>query len=435
MIQVLSSAWALLLGLMLLMVGNGIQGTLLGIRGAIEGFSAFEMSIVMSSYFAGFLFGSRAAPGLIRRVGHVRVFAALGSFISAVLILYPAVADPIVWSILRLAIGFCFSGVYVTAESWLNNAATNETRGKALSLYLIVQMIGIIAAQGLVMAGDPSGFILFIIPSVLVSISFAPILLTVAPTPAFDTARRMTLRELFHNSPLGVVGMLLVGSAYAAQFGMAAVYGTEAGLSIRELTIFVSMFYVGGLVLQYPIGQISDRMERRQLIILTAFVAMVASIAAALSESFIVLLAAAFMIGGMLGPLYALLIAHTNDYLEPEDMAAASAGLMFVNGVGAIMGPLATGWIMGAFGANGFFVVLAVSLAALVAYGMWRTTQRAGVPVEDTASYVTVLAQASPVAVELAQEVYVDALEEEAANAENRASEDILSQNSTPNAQ
>lgn len=256
-------------------------------------------------------------------------------------------------------------------------------------------------------------------------------MLSVAPTPAFDTARRMTLRTLFHNSPLGVVGMLLVGSAYAAQFGMAAVYGTEAGLSIRELSLFVSMFYVGGLVLQYPIGLISDRMERRQLIILTAGIATAASIAAALITTYSVLLVAAFLIGGMLGPLYALLIAHTNDFLEPEDMAAASAGLMFVNGVGAIAGPLATGWIMGAFGANGFFLVLAASLAALVVYGLWRSTRRAGVPVEETTSYVTVLAQASPVAVELAQEVYVDALEEEAEEPLNDPGEDIMSQKTT----
>ena len=206
MLQVLRSSWALLLGMTLLMVGNGMQGTLLGIRGAIEGFSTFEMSIVMSGYFLGFLGGSRLAPEMIRRVGHVRVFAALGSFISAVLILYPAFTDPTAWTIGRIMIGFCFSGVYVTAESWLNNAATNETRGKALSLYLIVQMIGIVSAQALMLAGDPSGFILFIIPSVLVSISFAPILLSISPTPAFGTAKAMTLRELFTRSPSAVSG-------------------------------------------------------------------------------------------------------------------------------------------------------------------------------------------------------------------------------------
>ena len=172
--QVLRSAWALLFGILLLMVGNGLQGSLIGIRGAIEEFSTTELSVITSAYFAGFLFGSRLAPEMIRRVGHVRVFAALGSFISAVLILYPTITEPWAWTVLRIAIGFCFCGVYVTAESWLNNAATNETRGKALSLYMIVQMLGIVSAQGVVSLGDPGGFVLFIVPSVLVSIAFAP---------------------------------------------------------------------------------------------------------------------------------------------------------------------------------------------------------------------------------------------------------------------
>ncbi|MBT8456526.1 MAG: MFS transporter, partial [Alphaproteobacteria bacterium] len=197
MIQVLGASWALLLGLSLLMLGNGMMGTLMGIRGGIEGFSTFEMSIVTSAYFVGFLGGSRMAPEMIRRVGHVRVFAALGSFISAALILFPAIADPWVWTALRVLIGFCFSGVYVTAESWLNNSVDNTNRGKALSLYVIVQMLGIIVAQGVVTTGDPSGFILFIIPSVLVSISFAPILLSISPTPAFETTKAMTLRQLY----------------------------------------------------------------------------------------------------------------------------------------------------------------------------------------------------------------------------------------------
>jgi MFS family permease len=423
MIQVLGNSWALLLGIMFLMVGNGIQGTLLGIRGGIEGFSTFEMSIVMSSYFVGFLFGSRLAPELIRRVGHVRVFAALCSFISAVLILYPTLTDPIAWSALRLFVGFCFSGVYVTAESWLNNQATNETRGTSLALYLIVQMIGVIAAQGLVAVGDPSGFILFILPSVLVSISFAPILLSISPTPAFDTARRMTLRDLFRSSPLGAVGMILVGGANAAVFGMAGVYGTEAGLPVSQLSLFVAMFYVGGLVLQVPIGFVSDRVDRRLVIIGAAAVAIAASLAGWLLPQFVLLLTAAFFIGGMLGPLYGLLIAHTNDFLDNEDMASGAAGLMFLNGIGAIAGPLAVGWIMGPLGSQGFFVVLAVLCTAVMLYGLWRTTRRPSVPVDETASYAPVFSQTSPVAMELATEYYADALEEVAEANEAEAAE------------
>jgi len=177
---VLTNSWALLLGMFLLMVGNGLQVTLLAVRGDIEGFSASTMSLVMSGYFLGFLLGSRSAPWLIKRVGHVRVFAALASFISAVFILYPTLADPYAWAILRILVGFCFSGVYVVAESWLNGIATNERRGQTLSAYLIVQMLGIIASQGLLVAADPSGFLLFVLISVLVSISFAPILLSVS---------------------------------------------------------------------------------------------------------------------------------------------------------------------------------------------------------------------------------------------------------------
>ena len=237
MVQVLSRSWALLLGMMLLMVGNGLQGTLLGVRGGIEGFSTFEMSFVMSAYFAGFLVGSRVAPQMIRRVGHVRVFAALASFVSAILILYPAFTNPVAWACGRIAIGFCFSGVYVAAESWLNNSADNSNRGKALSIYMIVQMFGIVSAQALLAIGDATGYALFIVSSVLVSISFAPILLSVAPTPAFETAKPMPLRTLIETSPLSCLGMFLLGGVFSAQFGMSAVYGTAAGLSVTQISL------------------------------------------------------------------------------------------------------------------------------------------------------------------------------------------------------
>ena len=186
MLNVLRQSWPLLLGVMLLMVGNGVQGTLLGVRGAAEGFSTLQLSIVMSSYFLGFLIGAQLTPIMIRRVGHVRVFSAMGSLISAVLILYPLLVDWTAWSLMRVLIGFCFSGIYITAESWLNNSATNETRGQALSAYMIVQMLGIIASQGLLAMGDPQGFGLFIIPSVLVSLAFMPILLADTPAPTFE---------------------------------------------------------------------------------------------------------------------------------------------------------------------------------------------------------------------------------------------------------
>jgi MFS family permease len=368
----------------------------------------------MSAYFLGFLGGSRMAPEMIRRVGHVRVFAALGSFISAVLILYPAITDPWAWTLLRVIIGFCFSGVYVTAESWLNNAATNETRGQALSLYMIVQMAGIVAAQGLLTLGDPSGFILFIIPSVLVSISFAPILLSVSPTPPFETTKPMSIRALYHVSPLGCVGAFLLGGVYSALFGMAAVYGTQSGLSVAQISAFVAAIYVGGLLMQFPIGWMSDRMDRRQLILGTAVLGCIGALAGLMFESrFSVLLGAMFVVGGTSNPLYALIIAYTNDFLEHEDMAAASGGMIFLNGVGAVAGPLITGWIMGYAGPSGFFLFLAALLGSLAAYAAYRMTQRRAPLVSETGTYSPVLPSATSVAVEAAQEVFIEGQEEE----------------------
>ena len=418
MLQVLKSSWALLLGILLLMIGNGLQGTLLGVRGNLEGFSTVTMSIVMSAYFLGFLGGSRMAPLMIRRVGHVRVFAALASLISAVLILYPAIAHPAAWALGRVVIGFCFSGVYVTAESWLNHSASNETRGQALSLYMIVQMAGVVTAQGLFVLGDPSGYILFIISSVLVSVSFAPILLSISPTPAFDTTKPMSLRELYHLSPLSCVGMFMLGGVFSAQFGMASVYGSLAGFTLGQISMFVSAMTIGALLWQFPIGWFSDRMDRRVLIIVISAIGGVAAVLGFLFQNqFTLLLSASFIVGGMANPLYALLIAYTNDFLENDDMAAAAGGLVFINGLGAITGPLITGWLMGLVGPGGFFLFLAGLLVSLALYGAYRTTQRAAPAIEDTGSYSPVLPTASPVAVELAQEVFIDtALEEESNN-------------------
>ncbi|MEL7150140.1 MAG: MFS transporter [Pseudomonadota bacterium] len=417
MLEVLSRSWALLLGVLLLMVGNGLQGSLIGIRGAIEDFSTGELSIITSAYFVGFLFGSRMAPELIRRVGHVRVFAALGSFVSAVLILYPAITEPWAWMVLRVIFGFCFSGVYVTAESWLNNASTNDTRGKALSLYMIVQMSGIISSQALLNVADPAGFILFVIPSVLVSISFAPILLSAVPTPAFDTTQSMNFKRLYVTSPTSVIGMFLMGAVFAAQFGMASIYGIEAGLSVVEISLFVSAIFLGGLVLQYPIGWMSDRMDRRVLILASAVLGMAAALLGWFFGSvFEALLVAGFLMGGASNPLYALLIAYMNDYLDAEDMAAASGGLIFVNGLGAIVGPILTGWAMSQIGAQGFWVYLLGVMVMMAGYVAYRMTQRvslyAGEEEYDAVAYAPISPSATPVAVEVASEIYAENTED-----------------------
>jgi MFS family permease len=398
MLIVLRNTWPLFLGLMFLMLGNGLQGTLLGIRGDQAGFTTGQMSVVMSAYFVGFLFASRMAPAMIRRVGHVRVFAALGSCISAALILFPTFTDPIAWTLLRVVLGFCFCGVYITVESWLNDASTNETRGRAMSLYLIVQMVGIIAAQALVNLPDPSGFVLFVIPSVLVSIAFAPILLSAGPAPVFQTAKPMRLIEIYRTSPLGCVSVFLLGGIFSAMFGMAAVFGTQADLSVREISIFVAVIYTGGLLCQYPIGWLSDRMDRRKLILALAALGAVAAFAVMpFTGVFGALLVTGFVLGGVVNPLYSLAIAYTNDYLKPEDMAAASAGLLFLNGIGAIGGPLLVGWMMSVLGPGGFFAFMGGLLAAMALYSVYRMTQRKAGTI--TGAFVPVVPSASSAAV------------------------------------
>lgn len=412
--QVLGSAWPLLLGVLLLMVGNGMQGSLMGIRGSIEAFSTTQLSIVSAGYFIGILIGSRLSPELIRRVGHVRVFAALGSFISAAMILFPALTEVWAWFLLRLVLGLSFSGVYVVAESWLNNAADNEHRGQALSLYMVAQMMGIVAGQGILNLADPAGYILFVIPSVLVSLAFAPILLSASPTPAFDTTKGMTLRQLFVVSPTGIVGMCCVGMAFGALFGMGAIWGAQAGLSVAEISLFMSAIFLGGMVLQMPIGWMSDRMDRRILILLCALIGALAGLLGwFLGDSFTIVLVSGFILGGTSNPLYSLLIAYTNDYLESDDMAAASGGLIFATGIGSICGPMLTGWMLGAMGPSGFWLYLFVVMAALSAYVLYRMTQRQSVYAEeegdyDAVAYAMVSPAASPIAVELAQEVYAE---------------------------
>jgi len=405
MLKVLSATWPLLLGMMLLMLGNGIQGTLLGIRGGIEGFETWQLSVVMSAYFLGFLAGSQLAPRMLARVGHVRVFAALGSLVSAVFVLYAALPDWMVWTGLRVLIGFCFAGVYVTAESWLNDAATNETRGQALSLYMIVQMVGIITAQGLLNLADPGGYTLFVMASVMVSIAFTPILLTVSPAPAFAATKSMSLMRLWVVSPLGCVGIFIMGGVYSALFGMAAVWGGLVGLSVLEISVFVAAIYVGGLMFQYPIGWVSDRMDRRQLIVAVAVACGVtALVAGVFAMPFVGLVTAAFLIGGLANPLYALLLAHTNDFLQADDMAGASGGLLFINGVGAVAGPLIIGWLMGAFGPGGFFLFISALCLVLTVYASWRMTRRDAPSLADQGAYTPLTPAASVVTLDAAFE-------------------------------
>lgn len=414
MLTAIRNSWALLFGMMLLMIGNGLQGTVLGVRGDAEGMGPSVLGFVMSAYFVGFLGGTQVTPYLLRKVGHVRVFAALASMISAAFILYAAVVDPIAWFLMRVLVGFCLSGVYVVAESWLNDGATNETRGQTMSAYIFAQMIGIVIAQALLNVADPGGYDLFVIMSVLVSISFAPILLSSSPVPMFETTRRMPLTELYRTSPLGCVGMCLLGAVFGCLFGMGAVYAADLGMSNVEISIFIGMIYIGGLVFQIPIGWASDRMDRRVLIAGVTLAGAVAALIAGAMDGFILLTAMGFVVGGMANPLYSLLAAYVNDMLAQEDMASAAGGLILINGVGALTAPIVVGFVMENIGPSGFFVVIATAMGGIFVYSLYRMTQRPSTPVDETGPMVAMSPVVSQVATDAAWEAAMEDAQETA---------------------
>lgn len=419
MFGVLKNTWPLMLGMMLLMLGNGLQGTLLGVRGSLENIDPATMGLIMSAYFIGFLGGSRAAPWMLKRVGHIRVFAALGSLVSAAFILYAAVVHPIAWLLLRLLVGFCFSGIYVVAESWLNHSSTNEQRGQSLSLYLIVQMLGIVLGQLLLNLADPSGYDLFVLITVLVSVSFAPILLSVSPAPVHETTKAMSIKDLISASPLACFGTLMLGGVFATLFGMAPVYATESGFTIAQVSYFIMAIYLGGMLLQYPIGWLSDRFDRRYLIIIvSALCALSAAVGLLFSDSYIALVVIAFVIGGTSNPMYSLLLAYANDYTETDQMAAVSGGLLFINGLGAMTGPILVGYAMSELGIHWFFITISVLMAITCIYGIYRMTQRTyDIAPEDAAPHVLVTSRSTPAgaefAIEAADEAQLELLEEE----------------------
>lgn len=453
MSTVLRSSWPLFLGLLLLMIGNGAQGTVLGVRAVIENISTETYGFISAAYFAGFLLGSTVTPNLIRKVGHVRVFAALGSLISAAVIVYVWIVDPVAWLLMRVVIGFGFSGVYIVSESWLNEAVDNSQRGQALGVYTLTQMIGVVLGQQILNLGDPASFELFIIISVLVSLSFAPILLTVTPAPISATAKPMTLKELYVASPLGCFGIFTLGGALGTMFGMSAVYGARIELSVAEIAAFATALYTGAVMIQPVIGWLSDRMDRRLLIIAVALSsaglcvlaaafggvslgALGGGAQSALAERLVGAAPAAFealgvagdapsfeilmlyplsaLVGGLINTLYPLITAHTNDFLEPEQMASASSGLVFLNGVGALCGPIIVGFAMTYFGDDSFWLFMALLMLAMGLFGVYRATQRATVGVEETSPFAAVTQRVSAVGAEMMQEAMIDKMQSDA---------------------
>ena len=417
MLAAIASAWALLFGIALLMLGNGLQVSLLGIRATQENFTEIETGLVMSAYYLGFLGGSLLAPKVVRNVGHVRVFAALASLASTAVLIHAIFIEPATWAAMRLITGFCYAGLYVVAESWLNDRATNETRGKLLSVYMVVVLSGMAGGQLLLNLAAPSGFELFVLASVLVSIALIPISLTAGAAPAFAAARPVGLVELYRLSPRGVVGAAGTGLAHGILFGMGAVFAERAGFTVGQISIFMSVMILGGILFQWPIGGLSDRFDRRRIMTVVTFAAAIFAVLAVIminTGAIAGLFIAAMLVGGLSLPMYSLAIAHTNDYLEPGQMIAAGGTLVLAGGLGACLGPLTASLAMQILGPDGFFWCLAAAHAGIGVFALYRMSQRAAKPLDQQMPSVAV-GRASPLAVGLAMKSVRDQMDRDVA--------------------
>jgi MFS family permease len=383
-----SAASALLLGIALLMIGNGLGGSVVGIRAELESFNTIATGAIMAAYFGGFLVGARMTIRLLAGVGHVRVFAALASMASTMALVQAIAVSPAVWAPTRFITGMCMAGLYVVAESWLNDIATVRTRGRLLAAYMVVSMGGLGIGQGLLVAASALDVTLFIVASVLISMAVVPISLSTTSAPPIMTPEPMSLRELVRIVPTGVVSMFFVGLAAGVLFGMGAVYATRSGLNSNQTALFLFAPIIGAVVFQFPLGILSDRVPRRGMLAIVASAAAVISLVLArLDISSLGGTIAMIALGGAIFPLYSLSIAYTNDWIPNSKMVAASSSLVMVNGAGAIIGPLATAALF-AVADEAFFFLIAGSHGAMATYIGWRIMVKDALPMERQRPWV-----------------------------------------------
>lgn len=405
MLQTIRPLLSIFLAIALLMAGNGLQASILGIRADIESFSDTAIGLITSGYFLGFLFASLRAPAMIRSVGHIRVFAAFASLCSVSILFHSMIPNPFVWFFLRLLTGFSIASLYVVIESWINQASTNETRGQLLSIYMVI-VYGFMAFGQLPLFvlpaeyADPSNSNLFMAVSIIISLALVPVSLTRAPAPVVEDPQSLSLRELYSYSPFGVVGCFVNGIAQSCIFGLSAVFGISVGLSVAETAILSAVPFLMGGILQFPIGAMSDKMDRRLTAAGLGFVsACIAAMAAFfLSElnSYIIIIFVG-LYGGVSSIIYSIIIAHVNDVMPQEKMLAASARLVLLFGIGSVIGPSLVGYLMQNFGAESFLWFGGAVYLFIGLYAIYRITRRSVNP-DERGDYVFVAARATSIA-------------------------------------
>lgn len=389
-------------GLALLLVGIGLLGTLLGVRATLASFSNMETGLIMAGYYLGYIAGTMLVPRLIRNVGHIRSFAALAATAAATSLAFGLLVEPWTWLLLRIINGLCVVGLYMVVESWLNEQSAGPNRGRIFSTYMMTTLFALGAGQFLLLVGDTSGLVPFALAAILISLGVVPVAVTRLTEPRIELAVPVHLSQLMQASPLGTMGALGAGIANGAFWGMTPVFGQSLALGEGQIAMLMSATILGGAVLQWPIGHLSDRMDRRTMLILISF----ATSAIAMAGGYIViqglpgLIPAASIYGGLMFALYGISVAHTNDHLKPGQVLEATRGLLLVYGLGALFGPLLAGMAMEAVGPAGLPAISAVATAALAMYGIYRVSRRAPPPLDEQTEFVAIV-RTSPVALEM----------------------------------
>jgi MFS family permease len=375
--------WPLFVGLSLIGLAVGVQGSLLGVRGVLEGFNDMSIGLLMSCYFAGFLAGSQLTPKLIQRVGHIRIFAALSAVASVAILIHALFVNPWVWAVMRLLTGFAFSTIYVVSESWLNQSSNNANRGQILSIYTVILLAGICAGQFMLNLADPAGFTLFILISVMVSVAAVPILLSIVPTPPIEETERVTMSHLWYRTRVGVIAIIVSQWVSSMLFGMGAVYATRLGFTIAEVANFMGSMMAGGMILQWPLGKLSDMIDRRWVIgfscLAGVFVALLISF---INEASLWLYGLIFLFGGCSLSLYSIVVAFINDHLRPAEIVPGSGTILLIAGLTSITGPVTAVFWLQMFGLKSFFVLLAASLLGMGVMSIWRVLTIPALPAE-----------------------------------------------------
>lgn len=385
------SVFSLLLSYGLLLLANGLFGTLLGVRSQIEGFGTEVVGLIMAAYFLGLLQGALRATMIVAAVGHIRAFAAFASVMSITALLHVVVVDPIVWCVLRFASGFCMAGMILVTESWLNARSTKRTRGKVMALYMITNYFSAGCGQFLLTVADPGQFQLFSIASIIFSLALVPVLLTRSTAPKPPQRDPLNLRQLWRTSPLGLLGSFCAGLVNASFYSLAPVFAFGLGLSIGGTSTFMASVIFGGLLLQYPVGHLSDRIDRRVVLTMVALATSVACVAIVLVTEWNPrwIYPAGAIYGAFSFTVYSLCISHANDFAPADKLVQTASGLLTAYGFGAFLGPIIAAFFMGRLGPEGLFVMSALVSGFLGGFAIFRMRRRLSPSKEKRSRIIT----------------------------------------------